>query len=267
MARLLTFHYRKLFALDVSSFETYVDHPLDLELLKDRLGLAFVAHKKGRLPAKGHAGANAELRTALIEQDRPLSYRDFPSTSPHYVSGYFQDYTTPFRLGHSFAAELWLALSGVLGPGRAESLGEHKSRNFIHLRRGNFRTTRVGVLSDDYLLDALDLIAVDEPFTVLSDDPVSSLQSTLRTLTQAGYHVSVFPGGDNLSSFEVLFLLAQSDRLVMANSTISWWAGFFKEFLLSNTRGIVAPSRWVEKADCQPNLTPPHWIRVRSKFC
>jgi hypothetical protein len=72
--------------------------------------------------------------------------------------------------------------------------------------------------------------------------------------------VEVFSGADDLAD---LALLSRCPRLVLSNSTFSWWASF----LGCKKEMVLAPDRWFfrDSREAAFDIYPPDWIRVPTR--
>lgn len=102
----------------------------------------------------------------------------------------------------------------------------------IHVRKGDFLTTDTsyGVLTPDYYLKNL----VSEKISVVVTDDVDGAPEIVSKI-QPKY---IFTP-KNSTAWETLKIMQLSDRLLMANSTLSWWGGF-----LASMRGsqVISPN-------------------------
>ena len=74
--------------------------------------------------------------------------------------------------------------------------------------------------------------------------------------------VRILSPGDGYSDIEQLALMAKFRRIVVANSSYSWWAAR----LSHENPKVVAPYNWY-KSMKQPNdLIPDDWIQVKNKW-
>jgi hypothetical protein len=108
--------------------------------------------------------------------------------------------------------------------------------NIIHIRRGDFENAYdvIGVLSLDYYAQ----IIQSEKFskvTVISDAKFEKLHELQESLNIEILKV------DGLSAWEDFSILCQGRKLVIANSTFSWWAA---QFVMNTGSQVIAPKPW-----------------------
>jgi hypothetical protein len=108
----------------------------------------------------------------------------------------------------------------------------------IHIRRGDYLENKdhLGVLSVDYFEK---LITPNQSVVVCSD----SLKSEELDQWRMEYRLY---NQDKLSAIETLAVLSNGKRLIMSNSTLSWWAS---QFVLDKGGQVVAPAPWFKRSD------------------
>jgi len=108
----------------------------------------------------------------------------------------------------------------------------------MHVRRGDFlKHSHIGFVGLDYYYNAFERLA-SSGYTgqvfVVSDDP----DWVVENLQSPSHEVVVLKNGNQFEDFYKLML---ADRLVMANSSFSWWAAF-----LNLKAGLIlSPRRWL----------------------
>jgi len=109
--------------------------------------------------------------------------------------------------------------------------GDPVDATAIHVRRTDlFTCNRHVILSDDYYIEAVGRAgwADDRRHFVFSDDVAWCKQHFCSPCYE-------FPDGSVMEDF---MLMRRCERLVMANSTMSWWAGYL------NPGQVIAPRKW-----------------------
>jgi len=138
---------------------------------------------------------------------------EFKEKLPRVVRGFFQSYAMVERNAFLLEKELRSRLA-------TEKSGRYWEDNVVmHIRRGDTRDIAKswGVLTPEYYKrhhtdgESL-LICTDE------EAGISALQQTFPTAT--------FLSPSNTSTWETLQVLTMAKKLVIANSTLSWWAGW-----------------------------------------
>ena len=134
----------------------------------------------------------------------------------------------------------------------------------IHLRRSDY--VRLGWdLSLDYYLTALKRLGVSDNDTlaVFSDDQMTRqlFQSVLKS---DGLNVLDFSEQDRGSAMSDFFNIASSTRIVMSNSTFSWWACKLASFRPDGTGArVMCPDHWLPSRESDL-LIDPTWERISS---
>jgi len=109
------------------------------------------------------------------------------------------------------------------------------SYNVSHIRRGDtvHQAVPVGILSLDYYKK---YAKYDKPLFVCTDD------DEIVTTLKLEFPNSIVIPPEACDTWQILKLMSYASHLIMANSTLSWWAGWF----LSKTPGatVVFPSPW-----------------------
>ena len=130
----------------------------------------------------------------------------------------------------------------------------------VHVRLGDYRNLPHMGLPEEYFraaLARLDAWGRDQRIVVFSDSPPEAKKMPIW----ARFENVLFLERSGLSPLETLLLMSEAPRLVMANSTFSWWAGFISD---EPVRPVVFPAPWSSRGSPNEDLTPPHWIGVRS---
>jgi hypothetical protein len=158
------------------------------------------------------------------------------------ISGNFQSPLYFESNYHLFANELDMLEAGILPPTKfingipiSECIG-------VHIRRGDYIGDPVFDMAnrDKYYMRAIsmmrDVRGKNCPIVVVSDDidwckAQPYLQKALFTEAAA-----------NAKPYLDLFLLSQCGSLIIANSSFSWWSGFFA---YRNGAHVICPSPWI----------------------
>lgn len=130
----------------------------------------------------------------------------------------------------------------------------------IHIRRGDYETSNIGVLSREYYLSALQTLSEKSSakhFFVFSDEPQKA-KEIFEPLTE--YCFSFIEPPEHACAVESLFLMAEVEAIVIANSTFSWWSAM----LSKKGTLVICPDKWFENAQDPRDLIPPHWFRIPS---
>jgi hypothetical protein len=132
----------------------------------------------------------------------------------------------------------------------------------VHIRRGDYKNNPdIGTLDMEYYLKALAQIDEKMQFKnvwIFSDD--NNVGDELRRKIGASAQLVIQDA--NASDFESMILMSKAKKIIIANSTFSWWAAFLA---ISGTK-VVAPSKWFKSLDDPIDLIPKHWTRVESTW-
>jgi hypothetical protein len=136
----------------------------------------------------------------------------------------------------------------------------------VHIRRGDYMNLQesYGVLSSDYYNSAINFTLENSSIQylrvlVFSDDIVLAKQLFSNVEIPLPVQFSESP---NDSPEETLFLMSQSDAIVISNSSFSWWAA-----QLGNKSKFVAyPSKWFRGMLDPEDLFPPEWHQQESQW-
>ena len=132
----------------------------------------------------------------------------------------------------------------------------------IHIRRGDYLELEnsFGVLPETYFTEAVKLLSEEDcqnNVWVFSDDS-SYVKNHLKKLK-----VKRFPELESkLSNEEILLLMSQAKRLVISNSTFSWWAAAWAH---PNSK-IVAPEPWFRGMPTPESLYPDNWFTINPNW-
>lgn len=133
----------------------------------------------------------------------------------------------------------------------------------IHVRQGDTKSLanrkRVGVLDHLYYQKLLERKSKRDWRVVVTDD-VEGAQEILQ-----GIEVDKIFGPSDLDPWETLWVMANSRRLVAANSTFSWWGGFLA---LENGAEVVIPKPFFvsSELDTKGALKYPGFKEAESSF-
>ena len=129
----------------------------------------------------------------------------------------------------------------------------------LHLRRGDYRTSSFGVLSTDYYRAALNAVSkvtkLQKIYAVSDENNPLLIQDLVKISSDIE-----FVRTHDLTSSEVLGLLAQFKVIVGANSSLSWWAAAIGGLVQENF--VVFPKQWFRSGHFGASLMLPNWIQV-----
>ena len=177
-----------------------------------------------------------------------------------YFDGYWQSYR--YFEGREDLVRRALRFAPPPSAPNLRLLDEHKVRTIVglHARRGDYVASRMlgRAFGPNYYQRALDaaLEGAEDPVALFFSDDLPWCAQNIRVSCE-----SVFVDwnrGEN--SFEDLRLMTSCDRLVICNSSFSWWGAWLGE---RPGRRIYAPERWFARGHSDNmDIIPPEWIRV-----
>ena len=176
--------------------------------------------------------------------------------------GYYQHWKYPENVWNIIQSEIEATISNVKLDQRL--LKAIKSSIVIHIRRGDLVESRetMGLLSPDYYKSAIrHLTSPHEGNEVIAftDDLAGS--KDLAEMLQ----VKMLLGPDSIKQWEALAFMSQANRLVIANSTFSWWAGFLA---IKNHARVLIPDPWFKNwhQDIGDAFQHPEMQIIESRF-
>ncbi len=132
----------------------------------------------------------------------------------------------------------------------------------VHIRRGDYKNNPdIGTLDLEYYLRALAQIdgnIQSENVWIFSDD--LNVGEELRR--KLGACAQLVIQDESASDFESMVLMSKAKKIIIANSTYSWWAAF----LAMDGTKVFAPSKWFKSLDDPIDLIPDHWTRIESTW-
>ena len=137
---------------------------------------------------------------------------------------------------------------------------EHKSYDLaIHLRVGDYKNEPlIGILGKEYYANALNALNLENnPTAVVFTDSPEDVFNYLPIENLADVKIV----STKLSSAETLVLMSKFEKMIIGNSTFSWWAAISGQS--ERKKVIVAPSPWFIGQENPIDLIPPSWIQVQ----
>jgi hypothetical protein len=177
--------------------------------------------------------------------------------SPLYFDGYRNDLRDIFKLKSTISASSQNYLDAISAAATSVS---------VHIRRGDFLSkaethSSHGVLDRSYYDQALDLLRKlygrDVQLFFFTDDP-DWIEEAFSDIQNAQ---AVRGNGDH--PWEDLYLMAQCDHNIIANSTFSWWGAWLND---NEEKTVIAPRHWFSRdKHCQTptfDMFPDGWITL-----
>lgn len=222
-----------------------------------------------RLARKTLRILRSRTKVSSYYQSEAVGY-DEKLLDPHFkkkfISGYFQasHYVTALKMKNSDISTIGLRNPSHWLQEITESMKVAKPI-IVHIRRGdylNFADT-YGILSDEYFYEAVRVLrqgmpeAAQSPIWLFSDS-IEAIPATMPKLISLGVLLISPPAGT--SDAEVLIAMSLAEKIVISNSTYSWWSAFL------NTKKtiVIAPSKWYRNMEDPCGLIPEEWVRVSS---
>jgi hypothetical protein len=147
------------------------------------------------------------------------------------VSGFFQRAWIVSAIKDEFGTPLWKLLQK-----HSSKVPDIENCTGIHLRRGDYRNLNnersLGCLSWDYYSQEIEK---NDQFVCFTDAQLFEIPKQIVENARSIY------SSNDMNDINTLYNLGMCRRLIIANSTLSWWAGFFA---IHNKREVIAPEPW-----------------------
>jgi hypothetical protein len=149
----------------------------------------------------------------------------------------------------------------------ADKIRRTPNSTFIHVRRGDYISEKHtsefhGNLSALYYAGAMNKILQAKPdakFFIFSDDP-QWCRSAFPDFEVIDFNR---PGNGHQPGreHEDIWLMAQCEHAIIANSAFSWWGAWLGD--TKENRMVIAPQPWFQNADLVSNdIVPDRWIKL-----
>jgi hypothetical protein len=182
-----------------------------------------------------------------------------------FLEGYFQshryvDQLTSEYLNKYLDMEL-LSNSGM----RAIEFIEEYDPICLHIRAGDYlqpENLYFGVLGPDYYKKAIQELRISgiENILIFTDD-VSFVKNEFEEMFQTPDSF-YFAEQLQLSTLDEFRLISHCRRIIIANSTFSWWGAY----LARSQAKVIAPDKWFKVKSDPRDLIPPRWQTVQSTW-
>lgn len=177
------------------------------------------------------------------------------------IRGYFQS----FVYFDSLSDKPVLGLENLSSPSKwlFEKLERTKRENVLalHVRRGDYAlpaNRKNGILSISYYKEAL-LHADDyDSIWIFTDSP----NEVEGEFLQLGHPFETIIPPSSSDPVESLLLMAATKKVVISNSTYSWWSAR----IAGDGAVVYAPSKWYELREDPSKLIPDYWNRIPSEW-
>jgi len=209
---------------------------------------------------KRFATGNSQSGTFSSEE---IGYID-PDLIPFEVNrirGYFQSWV----YFASLSKKPILSLENLSNPSRwlLDKIERAQRENVLslHVRRGDYalpKNRMNGILSMSYYKEALINAGDYDAIWVFTDSPNEVEDEFL----QLGHPFKTIIPPKSSDPVESLLLMAATKKIVISNSTFSWWSAM----LAGDAAAVYAPSKWYELREDPSKLIPDDWKRIPSEW-
>jgi hypothetical protein len=131
----------------------------------------------------------------------------------------------------------------------------------IHVRRGDYQLRKnwqIGCLSPKYFHSIDEKVLESNEIWIFTDTP----ETVKREFASLGIKAHVMQPPIESDPVESMILMSNASRIVISNSTFSWWAAKFAP----PETVVYAPTKWFEHRSDPTDLIPPSWKRVKSDW-
>ena len=177
------------------------------------------------------------------------------------IRGYFQSWI----YFDSLSEKPILSLQNLTSPSKwlLEKKERTKRENVLslHVRRGDYAlpaNRKNGILSLSYYKEALINAGDYDSIWIFSDSP----KEVECDFLQLGCPFETIIPPKNSDPVESLLLMAATKKIVISNSTYSWWSAM----IAGDGSVVYAPSKWYEFREDPSKLIPDNWKRVPSEW-
>ena len=173
------------------------------------------------------------------------------------VRGYFQNWEKIWEHREFLAAELLKHTDEIIkNSTRISKLSiDFSDRSTIHLRMSDYENSEFGILGPDYYSN---IVTNGRKKPVVFTDSTKIPSHFLKELNP---ELVITP--EDLNSEETFALMSKSQKLITANSTFSWWAGFL---VLQNHGQVTIPEPWAKRSQYTAHLEYPGMHTAQAVF-
>jgi hypothetical protein len=133
----------------------------------------------------------------------------------------------------------------------------------IHIRSGDYLqlSKTFGVLDQGFYLRAIKQLEMSKnaPIWVFSDDPKHARELLSDSVFADAFFV--IPPRE-ASASESLLLMSVATKIVIANSTFSWWAAKIGQ----ESKEVFVPCPWFRNYPIPNDLIPNNWHEIQSSW-
>jgi hypothetical protein len=181
--------------------------------------------------------------SGLVDISSPFESIENVNKHPRIIRGYFQNESMVDGCREMIESEIESEIANQL---KNVDLNNLNSGVAFHVRRGDTYNLRssVGQLSKEFYRDET---IENETLFVFSEN--SSVRQEFDFLPDG---VNYFTG-ERFSAWETLGMISKANRIVMANSTLSWWAA--KLAIWDHMATVIIPIPWMRSLALGQGLT------------
>jgi hypothetical protein len=275
IARALAKRYQTDFLLNHSWFNQPLEGDTPRELQIHLLNIQDVGLDGTRFPSKPNKISRffqkiLPVKSLIIYQKRAFDYDPTLFNLDHiknrnlYLSGYWQAY--PYFQSIQEQLKVEFQTKSTLSHHYKKYLDQIQSKEsvMVHIRRGDYVNSPAasqyhGVLPLNYYLSAIQDIRSKKPqahLFIFSDDLVWA-QNTLASIPEKTF-IEHDLCTDAVS--QELQLMISCKHHIIANSTLSWWGAWLKEY---EPGSVYAPNQWIKDPNLNLDyLLPTQWKRI-----
>lgn len=173
------------------------------------------------------------------------------------IRGYFQTYRYADEVSDEIKKLLVLKNTTTWFKGMIADI-EKSSPIAVHMRRGDYLAieNEFGILDVNFYSGIVERIldreANSRPIWIFTDSPELIRAEIIGTVLEKS--IIIQPPSDSPPN-ESLLLISRCSKIIMSNSTFSWWAAYLSD---SNTQ-VFAPSKWFKGRKDPERLIPTRW--------
>lgn len=161
------------------------------------------------------------------------------------INGYFQNWRYVERVWPKIQKEVAATLSEL--ESKVDNLKSSGEKYIVlHIRGGDYLTSKhiYGEISDAYYLKAIEHAknTVDTPIKLFI--ATNDKELAISYMERMGMQEYEILNPLDYTAWETLAVMAKATGVICANSTLSWWGGFF---CLKNGGFCIVPSPWSKK--------------------
>jgi len=146
---------------------------------------------------------------------------------------------------------------------RYNTLAKRELPLLVHVRLGDYKNEKqFGVLNSNYyksIISAQWATGNYRKIWLFSDEPQQAMNRIPENLRRDTRVVEI----PNLESAETMRIMTLCSGFIIANSTFSWWAAYFRE---NKKAHVFAPMPWFRLLPQPSRLYPSEWFKIESEF-